>query len=135
MSLGKQFRVCTGVVLSFEMMQGYMLAMLHSDAQPDASPVLIACEATGFDDILPGGDAQSVVLGRLHVCMRVDAAVDVLSWLRSRHAPQELRDERGACNRVSRRREPHDQRERHGRLRRAHDLQDDTRDRQKRSRR
>ncbi|GAE52087.1 hypothetical protein [Xanthomonas arboricola] len=70
MSLGKQFRVCTGVVLSFEMMQGYVLAMLHSDAQPDALPVLIACEATGFDDILPGGDAQSVVLGRLHVCMR-----------------------------------------------------------------
>ncbi|MBB6256557.1 hypothetical protein FHT05_001104 [Xanthomonas arboricola] len=82
MSLGKQFRVCTGVVLSFEMMQGYVLAMLHSDAQPDASPVLIACEATGFDEILPGGDAQSVVLGRLHVCMRVDAAVDVLSWMR-----------------------------------------------------
>ncbi|MBB5861353.1 hypothetical protein [Xanthomonas arboricola] len=82
MSLGKQFRVCTGVVLSFEMMQGYVLAMLHSDAQPDASPVLIACEATGFDDILPGGDAQSVVLGRLHVCMRVDAAVDVVRWLR-----------------------------------------------------
>ncbi|WP_435014071.1 hypothetical protein [Xanthomonas arboricola] len=130
MSLGKQFRVCTGVVLSFEMMQGYVLAMLHSDAQPDASSVLIACEATGFDDILPGGDAQSVVLGRLHVCMRVDAAVDVLSWLR-----KQARDERGACNRVSRRREPRDWRERHGRLRRAHDLQDDTRDRQKRSRR
>ncbi|MBB4604675.1 hypothetical protein GGR59_000880 [Xanthomonas arboricola] len=32
MSLGKQFRVCTGVVLSFEVMQGYVLAMLHSDA-------------------------------------------------------------------------------------------------------
>ncbi|MBB5734994.1 hypothetical protein FHT09_000693 [Xanthomonas arboricola] len=82
MSMGKQFRVCTGVTLSFEMMQGYVLAMLHSDAQPDASPVLIACEVTGLDEILPGSDAQSVVLGRLHVCMRVDAAVDVLTWLR-----------------------------------------------------
>ena len=82
MSLGKQFRVCTGVVLSVEMMQGYVLAMLHSDAQPDASPVLIACEATGFDDVLPGGDTQSIVLGRLHVCMHEDPAVDVLTWLR-----------------------------------------------------
>ncbi|AAM42275.1 hypothetical protein XacyCFBP1159_15540 [Xanthomonas arboricola pv. corylina] len=63
------------------MMQGYVLAMLHSDAQHDVAPVLIACEATGFDDVLLGGDAHSVVLGRLHVCMRVDLAVDVLTWL------------------------------------------------------
>ncbi|CAD1794315.1 hypothetical protein CPBF426_05670 [Xanthomonas arboricola pv. juglandis] len=82
MSANRQFRVCEGVVLSVEAMQGYVLAMLHSDARPDASPVLIACEATGFDEVLPGSDAQSVVLGRLHVCMRVDAAVDVLTWLR-----------------------------------------------------
>lgn len=82
MSTRKQFRVCTGVTLSFEIMQGYVLAMLYSHAQPDLPPVLIACEATGFDDILPGGDAQSVVLGRLHVCMREDPAVDVLTWLR-----------------------------------------------------
>ncbi|WP_181126179.1 MULTISPECIES: hypothetical protein [Xanthomonas] len=82
MSMSKQFRVCTGVTLSFEMMQGYVLAMLHSHAQPDLPPVLIACEATGVDDVLPGGDAQSVVLGRLHVCMHEDPAVDVLTWLR-----------------------------------------------------
>ncbi|MCC5075683.1 MULTISPECIES: hypothetical protein [Xanthomonas] len=81
MSANKQFRVCPGVILSFEMMQGYVLAMLHSDAQHDVAPVLIACEATGFDDVLLGGDAHSVVLGRLHVCMRVDLAVDVLTWL------------------------------------------------------
>ncbi|NJC39081.1 hypothetical protein GGR60_003656 [Xanthomonas arboricola] len=81
MSTRKQFRVCTGVTLSFEMMQGYVLAMLHAHAQPDLPPVLIACEATGFDDVLPGGDAQSVVLGRLHVCMHEDPAVDVLTWL------------------------------------------------------
>ncbi|CAD2249602.1 hypothetical protein FHR59_003402 [Xanthomonas arboricola] len=82
MSTSKQFRVCTGVTLSFEMMQGYVLAMLHSHAQPGLPPILIACEATGFDDVLPGGDAQSVVLGRLHVCMHEDPAVDVLTWLR-----------------------------------------------------
>ncbi|WP_181123407.1 hypothetical protein [Xanthomonas arboricola] len=82
MSTSKQFRVCTGVTLSFEMMQGYVLAMLHSHAQPGLPPILIACEATGFDDVLPGGDAQSVVLGRLHVCMHEDQAVDVLTWLR-----------------------------------------------------
>ncbi|SOT96255.1 hypothetical protein LMG19146_00544 [Xanthomonas arboricola pv. fragariae] len=82
MSTSKQFRVCTGVTLSSEMMQGYVLAMLHSHAQPGLPPILIACEATGFDDVLPGGDAQSVVLGRLHVCMHEDPAVDVLTWLR-----------------------------------------------------
>ncbi|KGK58426.1 hypothetical protein NC00_07505 [Xanthomonas cannabis pv. phaseoli] len=82
MSTSKHFRVCTGITLSFEIMQGYVLAMLHSDAQPDLPPVLIACEATGFDNVLPGGDAQSVVLGRLHVCMRVDPAIEVLTWLR-----------------------------------------------------
>ncbi|SMQ97111.1 hypothetical protein [Xanthomonas fragariae] len=82
MSVNKQFRVCAGVILSFEMMQGYVLAMLHSDVQHDVAPVLIACETTGFDDVLLGGDAQSVVLGRLHVCMRVDPAVDVVNWLR-----------------------------------------------------
>ncbi|WP_181120913.1 hypothetical protein [Xanthomonas arboricola] len=82
MSTSKQFRVCTGVTLSFEMMQGYVLAMLHSQAQPGLPPVLIACETTGFDDVLPGGDTQSIVLGRLHVCMHEDQAVDVLTWLR-----------------------------------------------------
>ncbi|WP_228334789.1 hypothetical protein [Xanthomonas campestris] len=82
MSTSKHFRVCTGVTLSFEIMQGYVLAMLHSDAQPDLPPVLIACEAAGFDDVLPGGDTHSVVLGRLHVCMRVDPAIEVLTWLR-----------------------------------------------------
>ncbi|WP_181140926.1 hypothetical protein [Xanthomonas arboricola] len=82
MSTSKQFRVCTGVTLSFEMMQGYVLPMLHSHAQPGLPPVLIACEATGFDDVLPGGDTQSIVLGRLHVCMHEDPAVDVLTWLR-----------------------------------------------------
>ncbi|WP_435014394.1 hypothetical protein [Xanthomonas arboricola] len=82
MSTSKQFRVCTGVTLSFEMMQGYVLAMLHSHAQLGLPPILIACEATGFDDVLPGGDAQSVVLGRLHVCMHEDPAVNVLTWLR-----------------------------------------------------
>ncbi|WP_186810861.1 hypothetical protein [Xanthomonas arboricola] len=82
MSTSKQFRVCTGVTLSFEMMQSYVLAMLHSHAQPGLPPLLIACEATGFDDVLPGGDAQSIVLGRLHVCMHEDPAVDVLTWLR-----------------------------------------------------
>ncbi|MCD0260591.1 hypothetical protein JWH11_19080 [Xanthomonas melonis] len=82
MSTSKQFRVCAGVTLSFEMMHGYVLAMLHSDAQPNFSPVLIACEATGFDEVLPGSDAQSVVLGRLHVCMHEDPAVEVLTWLR-----------------------------------------------------
>ncbi|MCL1501580.1 hypothetical protein A7D16_09505 [Xanthomonas nasturtii] len=82
MSTSKHFRVCTGVTLSFEMMQGYVLAMLHSDAQPDLPPVLIACEAAGFEDILPGSDALSVVLGRLHACMRVDPAIEVLTWLR-----------------------------------------------------
>ncbi|MBB2804498.1 hypothetical protein [Xanthomonas arboricola] len=82
MSTSKQFRVCTGVTLSFEMMQGYVLAMLHAHAQPGLPPLLIACEATGFDDVLPGGDTQSIVLGRLHVCMHEDPAVDVLTWLR-----------------------------------------------------
>ncbi len=82
MSTSKQFRVCTDVTLSFEVMQGYVLAMLHSHAQPGLPPVLIACEATGLDEVLPGGDAQSVVLGRLHVCMHEDPAVDVLTWLR-----------------------------------------------------
>jgi hypothetical protein len=43
---------------------------------------VIAGEATGFDDVLPGSDAQSVVLGRRHVCMREDPEVDVLTWLR-----------------------------------------------------
>ncbi|PPT69026.1 hypothetical protein XarbCFBP8142_10615 [Xanthomonas arboricola] len=64
------------------MMQGYVPAMLHSHAQPDLPPVLIACEATGLDDVLPGGDTQSIVLGRMHVCMHDDPAVDVLTWLR-----------------------------------------------------
>lgn len=82
MSANKQFRVCAGVVLSFEIMQGYLLAMLHSDAQQEMAPVLIACEATGLEEVLLGGDAQSVVLGRLHVCMRVDSALEVLTWLR-----------------------------------------------------
>ncbi|MCC4601143.1 hypothetical protein [Xanthomonas melonis] len=86
MSTSKQFRVCAGVTLSFEMMHGYVLAMLHSDAQPNFSPVLIACEATGFDEVLPGSDAQSVVLGRLHVCMHEDPAAEVLTWLRKQAA-------------------------------------------------
>ncbi|PPT94953.1 hypothetical protein XaraCFBP7407_13005 [Xanthomonas arboricola pv. arracaciae] len=64
------------------MMHGYVLVMLHSDAQHDVAPVLIACESAGFDDVLLGGDGQSVVLGRLHVCMRVDPAAEVLAWLR-----------------------------------------------------
>ncbi|MCS3747645.1 hypothetical protein FHY18_003256 [Xanthomonas arboricola] len=81
MSTRKQFRVCTGVTLGFEIMQGYVLAMLHSDAQPNLPPILIACEATDFDGVLPGGGTQSIVLGRLHVCMHEDPAVDVLTWL------------------------------------------------------
>ncbi|MCC8554971.1 hypothetical protein [Xanthomonas hortorum] len=82
MSANKQFRVCAGVVLSFEIMQGYLLAMLHSDAQQEVAPVLIACEATGLEEVLLGGDAQSIVLGKLHVCMHVDSALEVLTWLR-----------------------------------------------------
>ncbi|MDV2452673.1 hypothetical protein [Xanthomonas hortorum] len=82
MSANKQFRVCAGVVLSFELMHGYVLVMLHSDAQHDVAPVLIACESAGLDDLLLGGDGQSLVLGRLHVCMRVDPAGTVLDWLR-----------------------------------------------------
>ncbi|QBN33850.1 hypothetical protein EBA02_02625 [Xanthomonas oryzae pv. oryzae] len=64
------------------MMQGYVLVMLHSDAQHDIAPVLIACESAGMDDLLLGGDEQSLVVGRLHICMRVDAASVVLEWLR-----------------------------------------------------
>ncbi len=82
MSADKQFRVCAGVVLSFEMMHGYVVAMLHSDAQHNIAPVLIACESAGLDDLLLGGDGQSLVLGRLHVCMRIDPASKVLAWLR-----------------------------------------------------
>ncbi|MBB6259350.1 hypothetical protein ABFU18_16590 [Xanthomonas campestris pv. campestris] len=85
MSACKQFRVCPGVVLSFELMSGYLMAMLHSDVLHDKAPVLIACEAFGTDDVLLGGDRESIVLGRLHVCMRVDRAIDVMEWLRSRH--------------------------------------------------
>ncbi|MBB5881985.1 phage portal protein BeeE [Xanthomonas arboricola] len=48
MSTRKQFRVCTGVTLCFKMMQGHVLAMLHSHARPGLPPILIACEAAGL---------------------------------------------------------------------------------------
>ncbi|EKQ59899.1 hypothetical protein Xlen_02560 [Xanthomonas campestris pv. leeana] len=84
MSANKQFRVCAGVVLSFEMMQGYVMVMLHSDALHDVAPVLIACESFAAADVMLGGDRQSIVLGRLHVCMRADSAADVFDWLQRR---------------------------------------------------
>ncbi|AZR26470.1 hypothetical protein NX80_008160 [Xanthomonas vasicola pv. arecae] len=84
MSANKQFRVCAGVVLSFEMMQGYVMVMLHSDALHDVAPVLIACESFAVADVMLGGDSQSIVLGRLHVCMRADGAADVFDWLQRR---------------------------------------------------
>ncbi|PPT98678.1 hypothetical protein XaraCFBP7407_04195 [Xanthomonas arboricola pv. arracaciae] len=84
MSANKQFRVCAGVVLSFEMMQGYVLVMLHSDALHDVAPVLIACESFAPAEAMLSGDSQSIVLGRLHVCMRADRAVDVFDSLQSR---------------------------------------------------
>ncbi|USJ02969.1 hypothetical protein MUG10_13075 [Xanthomonas prunicola] len=61
-----------------------VLAMLYSHAHPDLPQVLIACEATGFDDVLPGSDAQSVVLGRLHVCMSACLCVCVSACLHAR---------------------------------------------------
>ncbi|AKN97850.1 hypothetical protein [Xanthomonas oryzae] len=84
MNANKQFRVCAGVVLSFEMMQGYVMLMLHSDALHDAAPALIACESFAAADVMLGGDRQSIVLGRLHICMRADNAVDVFDWLQRR---------------------------------------------------
>ncbi|KFA30052.1 hypothetical protein FQK02_06365 [Xanthomonas vasicola] len=84
MSANKQFRVCAGVVLSFEMMQGYVMVMLHSDALHDVPPVLIACESFAVADVMLGGDSQSIVLGRLHVCMRADCAAEVFDWLQRR---------------------------------------------------
>ncbi|NIK08634.1 phage portal protein BeeE [Xanthomonas arboricola] len=48
MSTRKQFQVCTGVTLCFKMMQGHVLAMLHSHARPGLPPILIACEAAGL---------------------------------------------------------------------------------------
>ncbi|KEZ99312.1 hypothetical protein A11M_0101600 [Xanthomonas vasicola pv. vasculorum NCPPB 895] len=84
MSGNKQFRVCAGVVLSFEMMQSYVMVMLHSDALHEVAPVLIACESFAAADVMLGGDRQSIVLGRLHVCMRADRATDVFDWLQRR---------------------------------------------------
>ncbi|RBH93314.1 hypothetical protein BRL93_06050 [Xanthomonas oryzae pv. oryzae] len=81
MSANKQFRVCAGVVLSFELMQSYAMVMLHSDALHDVAPVLIACESFAAADVMLGGDRQSIVLGHLHVCMRADRAADVFDWL------------------------------------------------------